>query len=226
MDDNTPIAEPEEPLDSSPLSVRATITLRHEALVGRRKKLGMSQRELAEQSGVPMSALMRMESLDFSHVDVMNHAHSLATALDLNIEDVVPDGWAGTRSESRHSRTFSATKNLLPSTASRLEAVSPIEAASTGELKEKVDKVMRTLRCRDREVLRLLYGIGTPDGKTMTLEECAKKFNVNRERLRQIKVRAMQAIRSPCRVRVLSGFVPDDALKFDDREKSESTEGR
>ena len=92
-------------------------------------------------------------------------------------------------------------------------AESPIQAAGHEMLKERIDDVLRTLTFREREIVKLRYGIG--DGYTYTLEEVGRIFRVTRERVRQIEAKAVRKLRHPVRARQLASFldgvvVPDD----------------
>lgn len=72
-------------------------------------------------------------------------------------------------------------------------------------LREKIDKVLKTLTHREREILRLRYGL--TDGFPYTLEEVGRIFHVTRERVRQIEAKAVRKLRHPIRARQLEGFV-------------------
>ena len=84
-------------------------------------------------------------------------------------------------------------------------AESPISAASQGMLKDKIEAVLNTLTHREREIIKLRYGIG--DGYTYTLEEVGRIFNVTRERVRQIEAKAIRKLQHPVRARRLEGFL-------------------
>jgi RNA polymerase primary sigma factor len=84
-------------------------------------------------------------------------------------------------------------------------AESPVHAASQEMLKEKIDAVLKTLTHREREIIKLRYGIG--DGYTYTLEEVGRIFNVTRERVRQIEAKAVRKLQHPIRARKLEGFL-------------------
>ena len=93
-------------------------------------------------------------------------------------------------------------------------AESPMQAAGHEMLKERIDEVLGTLTFREREIIKLRYGIG--DGYTYTLEEVGRIFRVTRERVRQIEAKAVRKLRHPVRARQLASFldgvqVPDDA---------------
>ncbi|MCB9917497.1 MAG: RNA polymerase sigma factor RpoD [Planctomycetes bacterium] len=82
---------------------------------------------------------------------------------------------------------------------------SPVESASREMLKDKVCGVLDTLTFREREIIKLRYGIG--DGYTYTLEEVGRIFRVTRERVRQIEAKAVRKLQHPVRARKLAGFL-------------------
>jgi RNA polymerase primary sigma factor len=85
----------------------------------------------------------------------------------------------------------------------------PIDAAARAMLKERMDQVLKTLTYREREVIKLRYGLG--DGYPYTLEEVGRIFKVTRERIRQIEARAVQKLRDPARSGRLEGFLDERA---------------
>ncbi len=92
-------------------------------------------------------------------------------------------------------------------------AESPVMAAGHEMLKERIDEVLQTLTFREREIVKLRYGIG--DGYTYTLEEVGRIFRVTRERVRQIEAKAVRKLRHPVRARQLASFldgvtIPDE----------------
>ena len=88
---------------------------------------------------------------------------------------------------------------------------SPVDSASREMLKEKVTNVLDTLTFREREIIKLRYGIG--DGYTYTLEEVGRIFRVTRERVRQIEAKAVRKLQHPVRARKLSGFLQGSAIE-------------
>jgi len=84
-------------------------------------------------------------------------------------------------------------------------AESPVNAATYEMLKDKLEKVLETLTFREREIIKLRYGIG--DGYTYTLEEVGRIFKVTRERVRQIEAKAVRKLQHPVRSRMLEGFL-------------------
>ena len=84
-------------------------------------------------------------------------------------------------------------------------ASEPSEAASFSLLREQLEEVLDTLAPREKKVLELRFGI--VDGRTRTLEEVGKEFNVTRERIRQIEAKALRKLRHPSRSKKLKDFL-------------------
>ncbi len=81
----------------------------------------------------------------------------------------------------------------------------PVERAGQEMLKERIGEVLDSLTFREREIIKLRYGIG--DGFTYTLEEVGRIFRVTRERVRQIEAKAVRKLQHPIRARKLAGFL-------------------
>jgi RNA polymerase primary sigma factor len=92
---------------------------------------------------------------------------------------------------------------------------SPSEITSFALLKDKLGVVLSSLTDREREVLKLRFGLG--DGTTRTLEEVGRQFCVTRERIRQIEAKALRKMRHPTRIRQLHGFLELEKLEADQR---------
>ena len=86
-------------------------------------------------------------------------------------------------------------------------SMSPEEYATNEILKEEIQNVLMTLQEREREVLELRFGL--VDGTSHTLEEVGKKFNVTRERIRQIEAKALRKLRHPSRAKKLKDFLSE-----------------
>ena len=82
-------------------------------------------------------------------------------------------------------------------------APAPAEAASFMLLREQLEEVLETLTDREKNVLRLRFGL--EDGRSRTLEEVGQSFGVTRERIRQIEAKALRKLRHPVRLRKLQG---------------------
>ena len=85
------------------------------------------------------------------------------------------------------------------------EALSPDEYANNQLLKDEINTVLQGLTEREEKVLRLRFGLY--DGRTRTLEEVGKEFNVTRERIRQIEAKALRKLKHPTRSKRLKDFV-------------------
>ncbi len=91
--------------------------------------------------------------------------------------------------------------DLLPDSA----ADNPATGASQEMLRGRIAKVLKTLSYREREIIKLRYGLG--DGYSYTLEEVGHIFKVTRERIRQIEAKAVRKLQQPTRSQELSGFL-------------------
>ena len=97
--------------------------------------------------------------------------------------------------EDSHLGDFIEDRNALP----------PADAASKQLLKEQIDAVLSSLSPREQRVLQLRFGL--EDGRSRTLEEVGKEFNVTRERIRQIEAKALRKLRHPSRSRRLKDYL-------------------
>ena len=85
--------------------------------------------------------------------------------------------------------------------------MSPEDFTTNEILKEEIKSVLSTLQPREQQVLELRFGL--IDGTSYTLEEVGKKFNVTRERIRQIEAKALRKLRHPSRAKKLKDFLVD-----------------
>ncbi|HIT12395.1 MAG TPA: RNA polymerase sigma factor RpoD [Candidatus Pelethosoma merdigallinarum] len=85
--------------------------------------------------------------------------------------------------------------------------MSPEEYATNEMLKDEISEILLTLTEREEKVIRLRFGL--EDGKSRTLEEVGKMFNVTRERIRQIEAKALRKLRHPSRSRKLKDYMGD-----------------
>ena len=86
-------------------------------------------------------------------------------------------------------------------------SLSPEEYTENEILKEEIMEVLMSLQPREQQVLELRFGLA--DGTCHTLEEVGKKFNVTRERIRQIEAKALRKLRHPSRAKKLRDFLGD-----------------
>ena len=85
------------------------------------------------------------------------------------------------------------------------DSPAPADAASYTLLREQLNEVLNTLTPREAQVLRLRFGL--EDGKTRTLEEVGRVFNITRERIRQIEAKALRKLRHPSRSKRLKDYL-------------------
>ena len=83
--------------------------------------------------------------------------------------------------------------------------VSPVDAVSSKLLKEKIDEILASLKPKEREVIKLRFGL--KDGHARTLEEVGIQFNLTRERIRQIEGNALRKLRHPTRSKWMKGYL-------------------
>ena len=83
------------------------------------------------------------------------------------------------------------------------DAVSPLDAATSQQLREQVERVLDSLDGREERVIRLRFGLD--DGRQRTLEEVGREFGLTRERIRQIESMALRKLRHPSRSREAPG---------------------
>jgi RNA polymerase primary sigma factor len=88
---------------------------------------------------------------------------------------------------------------------------SPVQSATQEMLKDRIEHVLKTLTYREREIIKLRYGIG--DGYTYTLEEVGRIFKVTRERVRQVEAKAVRKLQHPVRSRKLEGFIDQQPVE-------------
>ena len=82
---------------------------------------------------------------------------------------------------------------------------SPTSSVTYEMLRHRIEETLQSLSLREREVIKMRFGIGRDN--TYTLEDLGKKFKVTRERIRQIEIRALKKLQHPVRSRSLEGFL-------------------
>ena len=87
-------------------------------------------------------------------------------------------------------------------------APDPQLSAEREEIRRLVDEMLRSLGEREQRILRMKFGFET--GKQLSMEEIGKEFNLSRERVRQLEVKAMRALRHPTRLRTLMAIMDRD----------------
>ncbi len=185
--------------------VRATLLLRNEKMLAARKRLGLTQGDLGALCGVSQSTIGFLERFNCSTAGLQRIAAEVAEILDLDLEDVMPASLVGkavVASLTQIARVDSENLLAAHTRLSRRLTFDPAVGLEKEDLADKLEDVLHTLTYREREILKLRYGIG--DGYTYTLKEVARIFQVSIERVRQVEIRAMRRLRRPFRKRIVA----------------------
>jgi len=150
-------------------------------------KLLKASRRLAQEYGREPTAKEIGEGMELSPQKVKEIVK--VSQLPISLESPMGE------EENSHLGDFIEDRNAVP----------PADAASKQLLKEQIDDVLFTLSPREQRVLQLRFGL--EDGRSRTLEEVGKEFNVTRERIRQIEAKALRKLRHPSRSRKLKDYL-------------------
>lgn len=188
------------------MKIRAKISLRNEAAIAAREKLGLTQAEAARRIGVPQGSLCDLECLRFDRFGVGGYRSkgigdrqlmAIAFFYGVSDEELLPADLRG-KSFTNHAE---AVKDV-PTTAllgMAADAPSAEQKLIGEEVKAAIGEALDDLTFREREIVKLRYGMGG-EGE-YTLEEVSRIFRITRERVRQIEMKAMRKLRHPKRSR-------------------------
>ena len=190
------------------MRLRATIKIRNEHMLAARQRLGMSQKVLAAAAAVPINWVWAFEKLDYSKGQTndlaVSYAAALADCLGLETSQVLPEELAGEKIETTRVAIADLPHSLLLSGAcERFALPCPSEEAEASELKDMVAEMLDTLTFREREIVKMLYGIG--GGCIYTLEEVGRTFGITRERARQVRIKTEGKLAHPIRSSKVQG---------------------
>jgi RNA polymerase primary sigma factor len=132
-------------------------------------------------------------------------ADEIADAMDLPVGRVREIGMIMREPTSLDTPVGTDEDSRLGDLIEDRDALAPADAASFTALKEQLDDVLESLTPREREVLRLRFGLDR--GQPRTLDEVGREFGVTRERIRQIEVKALRKLRHSSRIGRLREFV-------------------
>ncbi len=188
------------------MRVAAISKLRNGLPIEYRHKLGLTQVAAAELAGVTGNTWCSIECMKFKHVS-WEDIVKVAALLEVQISAICPDELKTTNG----APAVTVFRDIEPAQLLRLTAggsmllPDPAKEVQNRELAEKFELMLRTLSYREREIIKLRYGIG--DGYTYTLDEVAKIFKVGRERVRQVEAKAIRKLQHPVRAGQLAGFL-------------------
>ena len=133
----------------------------------------------------------------------------LARRVDLTVEEVKRILDIGRHPASLDRPIGESEDNSFGEFVEDVSSDNPVKIANNGILRQRIDHLLKTLTYREREIIRLRYGLG--DGYTYTLEEVGRIFKVTRERVRQIEAKAVRKLQHPVRSGQLEGFLQSAA---------------
>jgi RNA polymerase primary sigma factor len=136
-------------------------------------------------------------------------AYELAEALQVQVEDVQRVMDIGRGPVSLDRPVGEGEDNVLGEFLKDPSSDNPARNANNGILRDRIDSLLKTLTYREREIIRLRYGL--TDGFSYTLEEVGRIFKVTRERVRQIESKAVAKLQNPVRSGMLEGFLKNVA---------------
>ena len=191
------------------MRVTAIIRFKNSALYEARKRLGLSQAEMAEEIGCTLAALQGWESFlnyPFTHEVISqtggrgrknreNEIFSLECLTGMSYDELFPEEYRSAV-DKKLGRTVEVVGEMaaLPEWAGEERMLeSPEDLYIRKEEKEKLDDLLKTLHEREAKMLKMRFGLW--DGDEHTLEEVAKQFNISSARVRQIEVMALIKLR-------------------------------
>ena len=133
----------------------------------------------------------------------------LARRVDMTVEEVKRILDIGRHPASLDRPIGESEDNSFGEFVEDVSSDNPVQIANNGILRQRIDHLLKTLTYREREIIRLRYGLG--DGYTYTLEEVGRIFKVTRERVRQIEAKAVRKLQHPVRSGQLEGFLQSAA---------------
>ena len=136
-------------------------------------------------------------------------AYELAESLQVQVEDVQRVLDIGRGPVSLDRPVGVGEDNVLGEFLKDPSSDNPARNANNGILRDRIDSLLKTLTYREREIIRLRYGL--TDGFSYTLEEVGRIFKVTRERVRQIESKAVAKLQNPVRSGMLEGFLKNVA---------------
>ena len=184
------------------MKIRATLRIRNDEMIAAREKLGLSQIAVSKAANVPIDFVFNCERLNYAAAQKPRkeeYLERLSAFLGIPGDVIMPEELA---SESIQS-TFTAKVDVdnkallegIQSFQSRNLLPSPDEEYEHTEILEIVQELLPTLSYREREVIKLLYGLDTKDGKEYTHEEVAKMLCLTRSRIYGAETDALRKLR-------------------------------
>lgn len=202
------------------IAITQVSKLKHAGLRRAAKKMG-SQAALARHLGVHQSDLGRWCNLQATPPKswpperLAEIEQKLFALTSETLDELFPEELKSAKEFLAASKTLEKTHDIetvalltyAEIQSGRLSYKPPEEAASEKEYKKALASVLNTLSYREREIVKLRYGLGS--GYSYSLEEVAAIFNVTKERIRQIEAKAVRKLQQPSRIAKLISFAPE-----------------
>lgn len=190
------------------MKVRAKLTLRNEAAIAARTKLGLSQAAVARAAGISVSVVNSLECLQFDRVPE-RHILKLAIFLEVPPDELVPPELRRKALKSRHEVVQDIpTIALLEAGMHPVMLAAPADApVHEAEMVDAINTALGMLNHNERKVVRLIWGLG-PDRRQHTYGEAAQLIGLGRARVHTIHQNAMRKLQHPSRRRVVASFDP------------------
>ncbi len=201
--------------------VGLVLKIRNGHLLKYRKDGDLTQAAAAQLCEVPQNQWNSIECMRFSESS-WSSIKQIANCLNVPTEEVCPPELRGKKlrlqaiafreCEAYRLERYRESKNLcLPDPAAEVENLDLSKARE-----EAVDSILKTLTSREREILKMRYGLG--DGREHTLEEVGRVVKLTRERVRQVAIRAIHKLQHPVRADKLARFSGQGVIdKAEDR---------
>jgi transcriptional regulator with XRE-family HTH domain len=183
------------------MKVRATLSLRNDAVISAREKLGMTQVQLAEAIGGSQREVSAIECLRFNHVSEQAIAR-LAMFLCVEPEAIVPDDLRKKVIPNRYSIVREVDAQALIGIGPRILIENKTAPMEVAEMRAAIGAALDSLTFREREIVKLRYGLD--DGHEFTLAEVGRIFRTSPDQVRTIENRAIRKLQRPERARVLA----------------------
>ena len=179
------------------MRIRATLQLRNDIMLQARKDHGLTQTSLAQLAVVPIWLVSALERLQFPDKYRYEQARRIADVLEINVDNVLPEKMVGWKGQTKFQYTQEIPVERLLEYKDTQERhyllPSPDEEAQYDENMARVRIMVDNLSYREREIIKLRYGLGE-DRMCYTYEEIGRIFKVERARVHQIEARAIRKL--------------------------------
>ena len=178
------------------MRIRAKLILRNDKMLAARERMGWTQAELADMACVSTMCVQCFEKMDFTMRQAAQLAGQIAEALEIAVEDVMPEQFEGKKLLSGRTAVGNVEPEHLLGMAvpDRLMLPSGSAPMEQRELIESVRNCIPKLAPRLRMILEMRFGL-VPSENRMTLEEVGREVGITKEQVRKLEHRGLEAVR-------------------------------